>query len=269
MSGNRSVSRYAQLFSVSMCLLLATPVRPVWADVAAMPAVDLELVLTIDCSYSVDSREFALQTKGLAQAFLDPKVVHAIRSGAKGAITISIVEWSNAPSQVLVMPWTVVSDAASAKAVAVKLARMPRLTQAGGTSISAMVDFGIALLDANPFKGTRQAIDISSDGRNNSGRDVRMARDAAIARGITINGLAILDEVSTLNYYFEQFVIGGRGAFVITADGYDDYVVAIRRKLLREISGDKLARARPGRQKFEPGAAFAGLVRGGDLDNED
>ena len=125
---------------------------------------------------------------------------------------------------------------------------MPRLTQEGGTSISAVIDRACDYFQANPARGDRRVIDISSDGRNNSGRDVRRARDQALARGITINGLAILSEAATLGYYFDLYVVGGEGAFVENAASYDDYVHAIRRKLLREITGNKLSRAPFGRQ---------------------
>ena len=205
--------------------------------------VDLALVLTVDCSYSVDAREFALQAQGLAQAFLDRSVVEAIAAGPNHAIAVSVVQWSSAASQVLVLPWTVVGDADSAAAVAVRLAAMRRLTHDGATSIASAIDYGVALLEAAPLAAMRRAIDISSDGRNNSGIDVRAARNAAVARGITVNGLAILNEVPTLHYYFEQHVVGGSGAFVVVAGSYDDYVAAIRRKIIREIAGDRLSDA--------------------------
>jgi hypothetical protein len=211
--------------------------------VAAQAQVDLALVLTIDCSYSIDEQEFALQTRGLAQAFLDPAVVVAIRAGRRQAIAVSIVQWSSARSQVLVLPWTLVTDAASAAAVAETLLAAPRLTQDGGTSISAMIDVGVALLRESPVQAPRRVVDISGDGRNNNGRDVRQARDAAAAAGVTVNGLAILTEVPTLKYYFEQYVIGGSDAFALSADSYADYADAIRRKLLREIGGSKLSEA--------------------------
>lgn len=214
---------------------------------AGAAVVDLELVLTIDCSYSVDAAEFRLQTGGLAEAFLDSAVVEAIEAGPKGAIAVAVIQWSSRESQVLALPWTIVADAAQAAEVAARLASMPRLTQEGGTSISAAIDQAGAYFAANPAKGSRRVIDISSDGRNNNGRDVRRARDQALAQGITINGLAILSEVATLGYYFERSVIGGEDAFATTAAGYDDYVDAIRRKLVREITGNKLSRGPSGR----------------------
>ncbi|MDP6706027.1 MAG: DUF1194 domain-containing protein [Alphaproteobacteria bacterium] len=203
--------------------------------------VDLELVLTIDCSYSVDDREFLLQTSGLAKAFADPEVIAAIEAGPKGAIAVSVMQWASWDSQVVAVPWTIVASGASAERVAARLVTMRRKTEVGGTSISAAIDRASAYFAANPAKGKRRVIDISSDGRNNSGPDVRQARDGALAKGITINGLAILNEVPTLNYYFNLYVVGGKDAFVVSAAGYDDYVDAIRRKLLREITGNKLS----------------------------
>jgi len=217
--------------------LLASAVLPV----RAQAQLDLALVLSIDCSYSVDEREFELQMQGLAKAFLDPGVVEAIRVGKHGAIAVSIVQWSSVKSQVLVLPWTVVQDAASSAQVAEALLTAPRLTQDGGTSISTMIDVGTALLAQVPQPAKRHVIDISADGRNNNGRDVGQARDYAVSQGVTVNGLAILNEVPSLHFYFERWVIGGADAFVVKADTYDDYIDAIRRKLLREIGGDQFA----------------------------
>lgn len=231
--------RWTPAAVVSLGLALAAP------PALARDQVDLALVLTVDCSYSVDQGEYALQIRGLAQAFLDPGVMQAIRAGANHRIVVSVVQWSSAASQVLVLPWTVVGDEASARAVADRIAATPRLTADGGTSISAAIDVAAALLDASPLPAKRRAIDISSDGRNNNGRGIVAARDAALLRGITVNGLAIENEVPTLRRYFELYVIGGEGAFVVTAESYADYVGAIRRKLRREIAGDKISDAGP------------------------
>ena len=208
----------------------------------AQETVDLELVLALDCSYSVDDREFGLQTLGLAKAFLDPRIVAAIQAGPKGAIAVTVVQWSSFEHQVQAMPWRVVLDAGSATAVAERLISMPRLAAEGSTSIASALDFSAKTFALNPAKGKRRVIDVSADGRNNNGGAVVDARDRALARGITVNGLAILNETETLNYYFELYVIGGADAFVAKAEDYDDYVDAIRRKILREIIGDKLSK---------------------------
>ncbi len=197
--------------------------------------VDLELVLAIDCSYSVDASEFALQKTGLAAAFRHPAVVAAIQAGARGAIGVAVVQWSGAATQSIVVPWTLVTDAASAAALAARIEAAPRMTQEGATSISAMVAYGIALIEVNRLAGVRRVIDISADGRNNTGHRIRAVRPLAAISGVTVNGLAILNEVPTLRFYFEKYVIAGADAFAIAANDYDHYAAAILRKLMREI----------------------------------
>ena len=197
--------------------------------------VDLELVLAIDCSYSVDAREFELQKIGLAQAFRNPGVLAAIQAGKHKTIAVSVVEWSKPGVQEVVVPWTLVRDGAGAEALAARIEAVPRLTAEGATSISSMIRFGIAYLAANPISGARRVIDISADGRNNAGQKIAAAGALARAYGVTINGLAILNEIPTLHFYFEQQVISGPDAFVMEANDYEDYAVAILRKLIREI----------------------------------
>ena len=197
--------------------------------------VDLELVLAIDCSYSVDAREFELQKIGLAQAFRNPAVLAAIQAGKHKTIAVSVVEWSKPGVQEVVVPWTLVRDGAGAEALAARIEAVPRLTAEGATSISSMIRFGIAYLAANPISGARRVIDISADGRNNAGQKIAAAGALARAYGVTINGLAILNEIPTLHFYFEQQVISGPDAFVMEANDYEDYAVAILRKLIREI----------------------------------
>ena len=197
--------------------------------------VDVELVLAIDCSYSVDAQEFALQKTGLAEAFRHPAVVAAIQAGARGAIGVAVVQWSGAAAQSTVGPWTLVTDAASAAALAARIEAAPRMTQEGATSISAMVAYGIGLIEANHLAGTRRVIDISADGRNNTGHRIRVVAPLAAISGVTVNGLAILNEVPTLNFYFEKYVIAGADAFAMEANDYGHYAAAILRKLIREI----------------------------------
>lgn len=197
--------------------------------------VDLELVLAIDCSYSVDAREFELQKIGLALAFRNPVVLAAIQAGKHKTIAVSVVEWSKPGVQEIVVPWTLVRDGPSAEALAARIEAAPRLTAEGATSISSMIRFGIAYLAANSISGARRVIDISADGRNNSGQKIAAAGALARAYGVTINGLAILNEIPTLHFYFEQQVISGPDAFVMEANDYAHYAVAILRKLIREI----------------------------------
>ena len=197
--------------------------------------VDLELVLAIDCSYSVDAREFELQKIGLAQAFRNPVVLAAIQAGKHKTLAVSVVEWSKPGVQEIVVPWTLVRDRPSAEALAARIEAAPRLTAEGATSISSMIRFGIAYLAANSISGERRVIDISADGRNNAGQKIAAAGALARAYGVTINGLAILNEIPTLHFYFEQQVISGPDAFVMEANDYEHYAVAILRKLIREI----------------------------------
>ncbi|MEE8189206.1 MAG: DUF1194 domain-containing protein [Kiloniellales bacterium] len=203
--------------------------------------VDLELVLAIDCSYSVDAREFELQKIGLAQAFRNPVVLAAIQAGKHKTIAVAVVEWSKPDVQEIVVPWTLVRDGPGAEALAARIEAAPRLTAEGATSISSMIRFGIAYLAANSISGERRVIDISADGRNNSGQKIAAARALARAYGVTINGLAILNEVKTLDLYFERRLITGSDAFVMRADDYEQYAVAILRKLLQEIGNPAIS----------------------------
>ena len=224
------VGGLAALAALFVALIAAPGAR------AQQMAVDLELVLGVDCSYSVNSGEFELQMQGLAQAFLDSKVLGAIQGGPRGVIAVTLVQWSSWKSQVVVMPWTLVYDAPSAAAVATAIATSPRMTSDGATSISAMIEMGVALFGANQIAGDRRVIDISSDGHYNSGRPLPLLKVFAEMHQVTINGLAIIDEQPQLDAYFERHIITGPGAFVVTANDYRAYGEAITRKLLREIS---------------------------------
>lgn len=199
-------------------------------------AVDLALVLAVDCSFSVDSQEFRLQMEGLGRAFLRPEVKKAIRAGYQQRIAVIVMQWSDEGNQLVVLPWTVLAGDADADEVGNILKVMPRRLAEGGTSISTALAFGQALFATAP-KAERRVIDVSSDGRNNIGPPVDAARDRVVAAGITINALAILNEWPTLDVYFEQQVAGGEGHFVIPANNYEAYGEAIYRKLLKEITG--------------------------------
>jgi hypothetical protein len=215
--------------SVVLALMLGN------AAARAQQAVDLELVLAVDCSYSVDAEEFALQMDGLAAAFRHPAVIAAIGSNPGGAIAVTVVQWSGPGSQVVAVPWQRIAGPVSARTFSERIAAAPRLTAEGATSISSMVRFGLALMDRNGYVGTRRVIDISADGRNNSGPRMRDWRAAAALSGATLNGLAIRNEVQTLHLYFEKYVIAGAGAFVIPANDYAAYKQAILQKIVREI----------------------------------
>ena len=207
-------------------------IKPAQAQVGT---VDLALVLAIDCSYSVDEVEYNLQIGGLADAFRSNDVISAIKSGPVGAVSIAVVQWSSHDSQSTVVSWSHLGSVREIHSFADKLAAMPRLTDDGATAMAAAITFSAALHNANPYFAARRVIDVSADGRNNNGPNIGGARDRAIAQGITINGLAIVLEDTTLDKYFSRDVIGGPGAFVEEANDYADYARAIKRKLVKEI----------------------------------
>jgi hypothetical protein len=216
---------------VSFALILPVP-----AGRAQDHDVDLALILAIDCSFSVDAREFALQVEGIGRAFMRDEVKKAIAQGQRQRIAVAVVQWSDERNQIVSLPWTMVAGDADADELANLLINMPRQLTEGGTSISAVLSFSAPLFAAAP-SAERQVIDVSTDGRNNSGPPVAPLRDRLVAQGITINGLTILNEWPTLDTYFENNVAGGAGHFVIPANDYEDYGEAMYRKLLREITG--------------------------------
>ncbi|MBM3537472.1 MAG: DUF1194 domain-containing protein [Alphaproteobacteria bacterium] len=198
--------------------------------------VDLELVLAVDCSGSVDESEFTLQIRGYASAFSHPSVIHAIRSGRYGAIAVTYVQWSGPFLQSQVVGWTLVNDADSAEGFGAKMAAARRSIYSGGTSLSGVIDYSANLFGKGGYEGQRRVIDISGDGINNTGRRPSDARDDAVSRGLTINGLAILTDFGGLDRYFEEHVAGGPGAFVIAAENFESFAAAILSKLIREIA---------------------------------
>ena len=214
-------------------LALAAPLPKTFAQTYE---VDLALVLAVDCSFSVDLSEFALQMEGLGQAFRHPEVKRAISLGNLQRIAVSVVQWSDESNQAVVLPWTIIASDDDAELLGERLAVMPRQLAEGGTSISSALLYSAALLSKAP-SSPRQVIDISSDGRNNVGVPVQAVRDRIVAQGITINALTILNEWPTLNVYFQNQVTGGEGNFVIPANDYAAYAEAIYRKLLKEITG--------------------------------
>jgi len=203
---------------------------------AAAQRVDLELVLSVDSSGSIDGEEFVLQRQGYAQALTHPEIVAAMTSGPYKSIAVTLVEWSGPEIHNQVVGWTRIASKADAEAVAHKLILAPRTIFGGGTSIGGAIAMGTQLLRENGFQGTRRVIDIAGDGPNNRGPWPGDLRDAAVAEGITINGLPILAfEGDWLANYFREAVIGGPGAFVQPAQGFVDFARAIRKKLLQEL----------------------------------
>jgi hypothetical protein len=218
-----------------------------WTPSRAAERIDLLLVLAADISRSVDEVKFQLQRSGYAAAFSDSRVIEAIRSGPNGRIAVAFVEWSGPWSQRIVIDWMVISDDQTARLFADHLVEASRAF-ANSTSISAGIDFAMTQLDAAPYETRRRVIDVSGDGDNNSGRDVTAARDEAIAKGVTINGLVILTEAPTpwnplhtnplggLANYYRNNVIGGPGAFVMVAENSNSFGDVIVKKLIAEIA---------------------------------
>src|SRR6516162_335913 len=228
-------------------LLILTVTLAFPAASLAAEQVDLLLVLAADVSRSIDSEKFQLQRDGYAAAITDPRVLEAIKSGRTGRIGMSLVEWSGLSSQRVVIDWTAISDAESAKSFADRLLEAPR-SFADRTSISSAIEFAMGHLARAPFESARHTIDVSGDGTNNSGRDVTQARDEAVAQGVTINGLVILSETPLawnpdhtnpaggLDNYYRNNVIGGPGAFVLTAQNFNSFGDAIIKKMIAEVA---------------------------------
>ncbi len=197
--------------------------------------MDVAIVLAVDCSWSVNSSEFDQQMKGLAIALRSQDVIDAIAAGPRGRIAVALLQWSAPDNQNLTLDWQVIETPADALLVAARIEAAPRRVADGATSITAAIATATELHRSRPFAADRQVIDVSSDGLNNVGGLPESARDRAVADGITINTLAILNEVDYLHFYFRNHIIGGANAFVEVAADYSDYHRAIKRKLLREI----------------------------------
>ncbi|WP_371348699.1 DUF1194 domain-containing protein [Ancylobacter sp. IITR112] len=206
--------------------------------------VDVELVLAVDVSYSMDLDELALQREGYIAAVTSPEFLQALRLGPHGRIAIAYVEWAGADEQKLVVDWMLVGSAAEARAFADAIGQAP-LRRVYRTSISSAMTFSADLIDGNAIRGLRRVIDISGDGTNNQGPLVDVTRDGVVARGITINGLPLmlkeasgsLLDIGDLDIYYEDCVIGGPGAFVIPVRGTHEFADAIKTKLVLEIAG--------------------------------
>jgi Protein of unknown function (DUF1194) len=234
---------------IAFCALLA----------AGAPAraedVDLLLVLAADVSRSVDEVEFDLQRKGYAAALSDPRVLNAIAGGVHRAIALTYIEWSDTLDQQVVVDWTTVRDGEDAGVVAQTMLTAPR-SFASRTSISGVIYFAMQRLTAASAPAEKHIIDISGDGTNNAGPPVTEARDEAVASGITINGLAIINTQTRPGFtmhtqppgglpnYYKENVIGGPGAFLMVVENFDTFTDAITRKLISEIAGEPVDRRR-------------------------
>jgi len=235
----RSVTA-ARLLSALAFVVLALPAR------AADPIeVDLELVLAVDVSRSMDDEELELQRQGYAGAFVHPAIIKAIKAGPHGRIAVTMVEWAGYTFQNVIVPWTLVDGEDSSEALSAAILATDKHS-ANWTSLSGAIDFSKRRFNMG-YEGTRRVIDISGDGVNNHGRPAHQARDEALALGITINGLVIMNDrpgpggwrqvpSQPLDQHYRENVIGGPGAFLIVAEDFDSFAYAVRNKLIREIS---------------------------------
>lgn len=223
------------------CLLVLSGLSVSSAN--AQSTVDLELVLLADATGSIDAAEIMFQRRGYAEAITSPEVIDAIRHTGAGRIAVTYVEWADQFSQDVVVDWTMIGDEASAAAFAEALFAPPRRAF-GRNAIGAALLTGKALIENNEFNGLRRVIDLSADSANNwNGPPIEVAREEVLAAGIVINGLAVLCRSCSgrpvsydLEAAFERLIIGGPGAFVITADSSATFADAVRRKLVLEIA---------------------------------
>jgi hypothetical protein len=206
--------------------------------------VDVELVLAVDISYSMDLDELALQREGYVEALTSPEFHNALKQGMHGRIAVTYVEWAGAIDQKIIVPWRLIDGLASAEAVAAAISRAST-RRAYRTSISGVLGFSAPLFEDNGYRGIRRVIDVSGDGTNNQGQLVTVSRDEVVAKGISINGLPIMFkrinpstmDIPNLDIYYEDCVIGGPGAFVVPIRERDKFREAIRTKLVLEIAG--------------------------------
>lgn len=206
--------------------------------------VDVELVIAVDVSYSMDPDEQALQREGYILALTSKEFLQALRQGVNGKIAITYFEWAGQSDQKVIMPWRLIDGPEAADAVAAEIARAP-YRRASRTSISGALRFAKPLFDKSDYKGLRRVIDVSGDGANNAGPLVVPMRDEVLAAGITINGLPIMlkrpfvgtMDIENLDIYYEDCVIGGPGAFVVPIREREKFIEATRTKLVLEIAG--------------------------------
>jgi len=229
-------------------LLLAIALAPLPAIAEVLP-VDVELVLAIDASGSVDDTEYALQLQGIAAAFRDPEVQAAIAKQPLGRSAVALLIWAENNRPKDLSPWFVIGDAASAEAFAAVAQTWPRRIANGGTGIGKALQAGARALTDNAFDGSRLVIDLSGDGRETPPADWSLGpaegRAYAAARGVVVNGLAILNDDPELDRYFRQEVIVGPGAFVLSAESYESFAAAMKIKLLREFETEPRLSALP------------------------
>ncbi len=206
--------------------------------------VDVELVLAVDVSYSMDIEELTVQREGYAQAIVSKEFLQALKAGPTGKVAVTYFEWAASTDQKLIIPWRIIDGPESADAVAAEILKTP-VRRASRTSISGAINFAMPLFEQNQYRGIRRVIDISGDGPNNNGMPVTTARDAAVEKGVVINGLPIMVkepsystmDIENLDYYYEDCVIGGLGSFVVPIKSREKFREAIRTKLVMEVAG--------------------------------
>jgi hypothetical protein len=214
------------------------------ADKPAAQSVDVELILAVDVSYSMDMDELAIQREGYAQAIVSKEFLQALKSLPNGKIAITYFEWAASSDQKIIIPWRLIDGPETADAVADEIMKTP-IRRASRTSISGALYFAMPLFDEDPYRGLRRVIDISGDGPNNNGLPIIGARDEALSKGIVINGLPIMVkepsystmDIDNLDWYYEDCVIGGPGSFVVSIKDREKFKEAIRAKLLLEVAG--------------------------------
>jgi hypothetical protein len=222
------------------------------AAVAQDRKVDLELVLAVDSSGSVNAREFNLQLQGYIDAFRNPAVIETVTNGDTGAIAVTLLIWAGdqkAGTRVIA-DWTLIDGLETANEFVEKVLSTPRFVLRDGTSLSHVIETSARLFRGNGYEGNRKVVDISGDGTNNIGYEPTVARDMAVQAGITINGLAILTDFPDLDLYYGEQIVGGPGAFVVSAQNFHAFSAAVLNKLVREIAGT------PG-PKLDRGRSFA------------
>ena len=219
-----------------IALLLSCLVLPTAGRAQQGVSVDVQLVLAVDSSGSIDAGEFRLQMEGLAAAFRNPMILEAIRRGPIGAIAVTLVEWSSVDQQHQSVAWSMISDEESMALFADQLAVAPRFIPGGSTSVSDALAYAGRMFDKSGFISDRRVIDVSGDGANNSGMPPDPVRDRLVEAGVVINGLAILNDEPNLKDYYAASVIGGPGAFVLVAENYETFSNAILSKLIQEIA---------------------------------
>ena len=219
------------------------------ADKEATPSVDIELILAVDVSYSMDMDELAVQREGYAQAIVSKEFLQALKTGPNGKISVTYFEWAASNDQKIIIPWRLIDGPESADAVAAEIMKTP-IRRASRTSISGAIYFAMPLFDEDPYHGLRRVIDISGDGPNNNGAPVTPARDEALSKGIVINGLPIMVkepsystmDIDNLDWYYEDCVIGGPGSFVVAIKDREKFKEAIRTKLIQEVASRTVPR---------------------------